>query len=64
MERSSVRLAEAQKNHIGLSIRAFLRFEVFSLKTGYSWFEAKTRIIRDAVKNYLANPVYVLSPTA
>lgn len=63
-ERSQVRLAKAQRNHIGLSIRAFLRFEVFSLKTGYSWFEAKTRIIRDAVKNYLANPVYVLSPTA
>jgi putative transposase len=63
-ERSQVRLAKAQRNHIGLAIRAFLRFEVFSLKTGYSRFEAKTRIIRDAVRAYLENPVYVLCPTA
>lgn len=63
-ERSQVRLAKAQRNHIGLAIRAFLRFEVFSLKTAYSWFEAKTRIIRDAVKKYLTNPIYVLCPTA
>jgi hypothetical protein len=63
-ERSQVRLAEAQRNHIGLAIRAFLRFGVFSLKTGYSRFEAETRIIRDAVKKYLTNPIYVLCPTA
>jgi hypothetical protein len=64
VERSFVRLAEAQRNHIGLSIRAFLRFEVASLKTGISRFEAKIRIIRDAVRNYLRNPIYALCPTA
>ncbi len=64
VERAFVRLAKAQRNHIGLAIRAFLRFEVFSLKTGYSWFEAKMRIIRDAVRAYLANPVYALQATA
>jgi len=63
-ERSQVRLAEAQRNHIGLSVRAFLRFGVFSLKTGYSRFEAEMRIIRDAVKAYLRNPIYALCPTA
>ena len=63
-ERSSVRLAEAQRNHTGLSVRAFPRFEVFSLKTGYSRFEAEMRIIRDAVRAYLANPVYALQATA
>lgn len=63
-ERSHVRTAKAQRNHIGPAARAFLRFEIFSLKTGCSWFEAKFRIIRDAVRNYMANPVYVLSPTA
>ena len=63
-ERSQVRLAEAQRNHIGLAIRAFLRFEAFNLKTGYSRFEAKMRIIRDAIRAYLANPLYVLAPTA
>jgi hypothetical protein len=63
-ERSHVRAAKAQRNHIGLAVRAFLRFEIFSLKTGYSWFEAKFRIIRDAIRNYMANPTYVLNPTA
>ena len=63
-ERSQVRIAKAQRNHIGLAIRAFLRFEVVNLKTGYSWFEAKMRIIRDAIRAYLANPIYVLASTA
>ncbi len=63
-ERSFVRIAKSQKNHIGLSIRAFLRPEIFSLKTGYSRFEAEMRIIRDAVRAYLKNPLYVLQPTA
>ncbi|HAO19721.1 MAG: transposase [Desulfobacteraceae bacterium IS3] len=62
--RSQVRIAEAQRNHIGLAIRAFLRFEVVNLKTGYSRFEAEMRIIRDAIRAYLANPVYVLASTA
>jgi len=59
--RSFVRIAESQRNHIGLSVRAFLRLEIFSLKTG---FEAEMRIIRDAVRAYLKNPLYVLQPTA
>ncbi len=57
-ERCQCRAAKSQRNHIGLSVRTFLRFEVFSLKTGYSWFEAKNRIIRDAVRAYLTNPAY------
>ena len=63
-ERSQVRIAKAQRNHIGLAIRAFLRFEVVNLKKGYSRFEAKMRIIRDAIRAYLANPIYVLPSTA
>ena len=31
---------------------------------GISWFEAKTNIIRDAVRAYLAKPIYNLNPTA
>ncbi len=57
-ERCQCRSAKTQRNHIGLSIRTFWRFEIFSLKTGYSRFEAKNRIIRDAVRAYLTNPVY------
>jgi hypothetical protein len=63
-ERSFVRNSKSQRNHIGLSVRAFLRPEIFSLKTGYSRFEAEMRIIRDAVRAYLENPLYVLQPTA
>ncbi len=63
-ERSFVRLAEAQRNHIVLAVRAFLRFEIAGLKTGISRFEAEKRIIRDAIRAYLANPVYALCPTA
>jgi hypothetical protein len=57
-ERCQCISSKKQRNHIGLSIRTFLRFEVFSLKTGYTWFEAKNRIIRDAVRAYLTNPTY------
>jgi len=64
VERSQVRAAKAQRNHIGLAIRAFLRFEIFSLKKGCSWFEAKFSIIRDAVRQYMKNPIYTLEPTA
>ena len=58
VERCQCRTEKAQRNHIGLAIRTFLRFEIFSLKSGYSWFEAKMRIIRDAVRAYIAVPVY------
>jgi len=58
IERCQCRTEKAQRNHICLAVRTFLRFEIFSLKTGYSQSESKTRIIRDAVRAYLANPVY------
>jgi putative transposase len=60
VERAQVRSASAQRNHIGLAIRAFLRLEHHFFTTGISWYEAKTRIIRDAVRNYLAEPLYEL----
>lgn len=60
IERAQVRRGIAQKNHIGLSIRAFLRLERFSVATGYSWFEIKTSIIREAVRSYLSKPYCVL----
>ena len=39
----------AQRNHIGLALRAFLRIERHCFLTGITWFEAKASIIRDAV---------------
>lgn len=64
IERCQARAARAQRCHIGLALRAFLRLEAFCFRTGISWFEAKTAIIREAVRAYLANPLYTLTPTA
>jgi len=60
------RSATAQRNHIGLALRAFLRLEIHCFARGISWLEAKTAIIRDAVRAYLTQPTYRLpmSPTA
>jgi putative transposase len=64
VERAQVRSARAQRNHIGLSLRAFLRLEYHCYTTGVSWFEAKTAIIRQAVRTYLAQPWYKMPSTA
>ena len=64
IERAQARKARSILNHIHLSIRAFIRLELYRLMTGISWYEAKVTIIRDAVRTYLAHPIYVLGPTA
>ncbi|GAC1559701.1 MAG: transposase [Herpetosiphon sp.] len=60
VERAQVRAARAQRNHIGMAIRAFLRLEHHRIRTGTSWFEAKMSIIRPAVQNYLSLPSPIL----
>ena len=64
VERGQFRLLTAQKNHIALAIRAFVRLEAYRLKTGISWFEAKQTIIRQAIRSYLKNPTLILQATA
>ena len=64
VERAQVRAARAQRNHIGLALRAFLRLEQHGHHVGISGFAAKTAIIRSAVRAYLANPLYTLPVTA
>lgn len=54
-----MRTARAQRDHIGLGLRAFLRLERHCYYAGISGFEAKTAIIRSAVRAYLANPLYI-----
>lgn len=56
VERCQARRAKAQRNHIGLSIRAFLRLECHCFALGISWFQAKLDVIRHAVRTYLGNP--------
>ena len=64
IERAQYRLEVSQRNHIGLAIRAFVRLEMHRLRTGVSWYEAKTSIIRSAIRAYLAHPTITLSSTA
>lgn len=60
VEKAQVRAARAQRNHIACALRAFLRLETQRLRTGRSWYEAKKQLLRDAVRAYLANPIYIL----
>lgn len=64
IERAQCRRLRPVLNHIGLCIRAFVRLESHCYREKLSWITAKTSIIRDAVRAYLANPRYLLSPTA
>lgn len=64
VERSQVRTARGQRNHIGCALRAFVRLEYHRFTTGVSWFEAKGRVIRQAIRAYLAAPLYRLPSTA
>ena len=56
IERCQCRSARAQRNHIGLALRAFLRLEAHCSARGVSWVEAKGAVIRDAVRAYLNRP--------
>lgn len=58
------RLITSQSNHIALAIRAFLRLEVYCLKMGISWYDAKQAVIRDNFRSYLADPIYILPTIA
>jgi hypothetical protein len=60
VEKCQARSARAQRNHIGLALRAFLRLEWHFFTTGVSAFENKLRIVRDAIRGYLARPVLTL----
>jgi putative transposase len=64
IERAQVRKAQAQRNHILFALRAFVRLELHRLQTGLSWYEAKTHIVRQAIRSYLAGPSIVLPNTA
>lgn len=64
VEKAQVRSSRAQRNHVGLAIRAFLRLEIHCFNTGISWYDSKISIVREAVRSYLATPWLSLPPTA
>ena len=64
VERAQVRSAQAQKCHILLSLRAFVRLEAHRLRTGISGYAAKADVIREAIRLYLRQPTVTLEATA
>lgn len=64
VERCQARSGRAQRNHIGLAIRAFARLSWHFFTTGVSWYEAKAAIVREAVRAYRSQPMYKMPPTA
>jgi len=64
VERAMVRAGRAQRNHIGMAIRAFVRLEWHRVRTGIGWGMAKEGIIRQAIRRYLARPWYTLPASA
>jgi hypothetical protein len=61
IEKCPAQVAAAQRGHIQLALRAFVRLEAHWMQTGTSWYEAKTDIIRTAIREYLAHPSYTLA---
>jgi len=64
IERGQFRLECAQRNHIGLALRAYVRLEYHRWRSSLSIFNAKLDIGRAAVAFYLAHPKYCLPSTA
>ena len=64
VERCQARSGRAQRNHIGMAIRGFARLAWHFYTTGVSCYEATTTIVRNAVRNYRANPLYLIGPGA
>jgi len=56
VERAQVRSAHAQKCHVLLSLRAFVRLEAHRLQTGISGYAAKANLIREAIRLCLQQP--------
>lgn len=61
IEKCQAQRADAQHGHIQLALRAFVRLEANWMQTGVSWYQAKQEIIRGAIRDYLAQPKYLLA---
>jgi hypothetical protein len=61
VERCAARREHAQRNHIGWSLRAYVRLIWHELETGATRFATKLDIIRPALQQFLADPSVVLA---
>ena len=64
VDRCQTRMSNAQRNHIGFALRAFVRLEWHRFTTGVSWFAAKLGIIREAIRGFLTLPAFGLPQRA
>ncbi len=64
VERCQARSTRAQRNHIGMAIRAFARLSWHFYTTGISWYESKAQIVREAIRTYRSKPLYKIQSTA
>ena len=64
VERCQARSTRAQRNHIGMAIRAFARLSWHFYTTGVSWYESKAQIVREAIRTYRSKPLYKIQSTA
>jgi putative transposase len=64
VERCQARSTRAQRNHIGMAIRAFVRLSWHFYTTGVSWYAAKAGIVREAIRAYRSHPLYKIASTA
>jgi DDE superfamily endonuclease len=60
IEKCQARQEAAQRGHIQLALRAFVRLETHWWNSGISWYQAKADILRTAIRAYLAQPRYLL----
>jgi hypothetical protein len=63
-EKSAARSAEGQGNHLLFSVRTYLRLEVHRVRAGVSAHEAKARVVREAIRSFLADPYLLDLSTA
>ena len=49
---------EIQMGHIFLSIQAFIRFEIYRLQTGISWYQIKENLVTDTIKRFINAPTF------
>lgn len=64
VERAQVRRAVARMGHLQCALPAFLGLEAYRLRSEVSWYQAKQRIVREAIRAYLRCPLYIIQPTA
>jgi hypothetical protein len=64
VEGCQCRRANAQRNHIGLALRAFVVVERWCFRTGVNWLTAKWQIVRNAVRAYRSDPQYRIEMAA